>query len=612
MSKRDLLARYRSRCQMSLKWRASEKFDKTWDRMRDIYAGKQFQSWSDEDRIAVNIAFATINVIGPSIAVNHPKVSVTARKQEDDDKAVITEAVVNYWWKHYQVKPEFRRAVKDYLIYGHGWLKVGYRYEEKPAPLTDTEFQDAFGAAKAEADSYAVANPMAADLLPTDEEIVNLIPNEKQVVVNDRPFVERVSPYDIYVDPEATSMQDATWIAQKITRPLEEVKRDKRYKASVRKKLEGDMTVTEKWRQEKQKASEDVKRVVIWEFYDLIKETVCVFADGGDGFLFDPQPMPYSFGVPFVMLRNYDVPECFYPMGDLEALEPLQNELNETRSAMVQARKLDKRKTFVRRDIGPEAMNALRSDEDNTMVPIDDDRPFDQLASPVPREPANAQMYQHSELIESDVDRVSGVNEYMRGALPEIRRTATEASIIQDAANSRSSDKLDTIEGAIGAVATRLVALAQQYMTGQLIASVVGPNGVPIWVPFSREDIAGEFDFSVEGGSTQPMNDTMKRQQAVQLLQMMEPLIPTGVVILPQLMAHVLKEGFGIKNPEKFIQAVPPAFAQGAIGPGGADPADPNAQPPGAAAAIPQLAGQVGLDPNTLGGAASEAQAGRA
>jgi hypothetical protein len=45
-------------------------------------------------------------------------------------------------------------------------------------------------------------------------------------------------------------------------------------------------------------------------------------------------------------------------------------------------------------------------------------------------------------LFHSDIDSVSGVSEYQRGALPEIRRTATEAGIIQDAANARSSDKL--------------------------------------------------------------------------------------------------------------------------------------------------------------------------
>jgi hypothetical protein len=69
------------------------------------------------------------------------------------------------------------------------------------------------------------------------------------------------------------------------------------------------------------------------------------------------------------------------------------------------------------------------------------------------------EFYNQSELISSDIDRVSGVSEYQRGSLPEIRRTATEAGIIQDAANARSSDKLALIERSIADVARRLVAL---------------------------------------------------------------------------------------------------------------------------------------------------------
>ena len=39
------------------------------------------------------------------------------------------------------------------------------------------------------------------------------------------------------------------------------------------------------------------------------------------------------------MLRNYDVPDYFYPMGDLESIESLQLELDKTRSQMMNARK---------------------------------------------------------------------------------------------------------------------------------------------------------------------------------------------------------------------------------------------------------------------------------
>jgi len=604
ISQADLLARYRTRVDLSRKWRESEGYDNMWDRMRDMYAGKQFANACDEDRIAVNIAFATVNVIGPSVSVNHPKITVAARQMENEDKATIAEAVINYWWRHYDYKSEFRRAVKDSLVYGHGWLKVGYRYEERPVPLTDQEFADMFHVAKGQADEYAADNPHLATDVPTDEQIAQSIPTHKPVVIEDRPFVERVSVKDIFVDPECTSIHDMHWICQRIVRPYEEVKADKRYPAGVRKNLKADAEVTNDWRDPSKKYGDDVKRVTIYEFYDLERKTLSVFPHGGDAFLVKPIPMPYTYGIPFVMLRGYDKPDEFYPMGDLEALAPLQDELNQTRSQMVEARKQDIPKLMYRKSLSAAAIDALKSDNRGEMVGIDDDTPFDQLVTPVPFGPGNAQLYQHSETIEADVDRISGVNEYMRGGVPETRRTATEASIIQDAANARAADKLDQVEMVIGQVAERLLQLAQQYLTGQQVVRVTGTSNQHVWVPFSRRDIEGEFDFTVEGGSTQPMNESFRRQQATQLLQAMTPFLDSQLINVPALLQYTLQYGFGITNPGRFISQAPPT-------PQGPDQKMVETMaykdtPPDIQR---QIEAQAGLQPSSIGGSSPAEQA---
>jgi hypothetical protein len=227
---------------------------------------------------------------------------------------------------------------------------------------------------------------------------------------------------------------------------------------------------------------------------------------------------------------------------------------------MVQVRKQDIAKWLYREDaLDDRALDALTSDRPGVGVPVAGDAPLNDVIIPLPRNDANAQMFvQHSEIVESDIDRVTGVNEYMRGALPEVRRTATEASIIQDAANARAADKLAQIEGFAGEISKRLVMLAQTFMTSAQVARVVGPQGQMVWVPFTREDVEGEFDFEVEAGSTQPKNETFKRQQATQVMQTLQPFMgppgQPGYINVPQLLSYVLREGFGVKNPEKFIQ----------------------------------------------------------
>ena len=61
------------------RWRDEMGYDSLWRRMTDLYRGRHWPrgASSSEDMITVNLAFSTINVIAPSVSVNHPKIVVT-------------------------------------------------------------------------------------------------------------------------------------------------------------------------------------------------------------------------------------------------------------------------------------------------------------------------------------------------------------------------------------------------------------------------------------------------------------------------------------------------------------------------------------------------------
>lgn len=536
-SNKDLLGRYRSKLTQSKRWRKNEEYDDMWRRMIDMYRGKHYDNLSDADRTLVNMAFSTINVISPSVSVNYPKIVVSARRPEDGDRATVTEAIVNYWWRHYGCQDEFRKAVKDKLILGHGWVKTGYRFVEE------------------ERVKQADPNVEHNDVLDLEAD-TNV--ETEMVILEDQPFVERISPFDVYVDPDGTTLKDIKWIAQRIKRPLADVRNDRRYNSNAR--YEVQPTQYSKYALDGQTPRPDTSSkesyVEVWEFYDIPKGTMCIFAEGSDKFLVAPTKIPFAFGHPFVMLRNYDVPEHFYPMGELEAIEGLQHELNETRTQMMNHRKRFSRKWLYKESaFDPDGRAMLESDEDNVLVPVMGDEPLGGVITPMPAEINPPEFYNQSSLIAGDMDRVSGVSDYMRGAMPEIRRTATEAAIAQDASNARAADKLAVIEIEIGKTAARLVALAQQYMTGEQVARVVGSNALPLWIRFDRDYIQGEFDFEVEAGSTQPVNESFRRQMALQMVDAMAPFVQAGVVDMSALARHVLQFGFGVKTPEAFLAA---------------------------------------------------------
>ena len=536
VSNSDILNKYRSKIEQSERWRKQEQYDELWTRMVDLYRGKHYSSESEEDRLLVNIAFATINVVGPSVSINYPKISVNARKFEDADRAVLTETIVNYWWKHYDCQTQFRSAVKDFLIVGHGWLKSGYRFVEEETETSAVPTFDSF-------DELAETTPES-------------VAESELIIKEDRPFIERISPHDIFVDPDATQMGHIKWIAQRNKRLLMDVKKDKRYNVSARN--DAQPSHYSKYGMDadrpKHAMDEDNSYVEVWEFYDVDRDTMSIFCNGSDKFLVNPVKIPFAFGHPFIMLRNYDIPEHFYPMGELEAIEPLQMELNQTRTQMMNHRKRFSRKWLYKESaFDADGRSALESDEDNVMVPVISDENINSVVGPMPAIISPPEFYNQSELISSDIDRVSGVSEYMRGALPEIRRTATEAGIIQDNANARASEKLAIIERGIAECARRLIMVAQQYLTGEQAVRVAGSEAEPMWLEFDRDYIQGEFDFEVEGGSTAPVNESFKRQMAIQVVEAMAPFASAGIIDMAKLASYVLQNGFGIRSSASFI-----------------------------------------------------------
>jgi hypothetical protein len=200
-------------------------------------------------------------------------------------------------------------------------------------------------------------------------------------------------------------------------------------------------------------------------------------------------------------------------------------------------------------------------------------------------------------MISNDLDRVSGVSDYQRGSpQQQIKRTATEAAMIQDAANARAQDRLAKVELVLSEIAERVVGLMQQYTTGEQVARIV-TMPVKGWVNFDADRIRGEFDFEVQGGSTEPRNETFRRQSALQIVDVSQPFMQAGVVNMPALYQELLSKGFGIKDAGRFVQAPPPPpppegadqSLQQLGGPPPEPPPGPGASEAGAALGMPPM-----------------------
>lgn len=617
VNQQEALAFARNELKRSKRWRQNHKdqYDDAWRRYIDLYAGKHYDAKSGTDQLVVNMVFATKNVMAPAVAINNPKFTVQAQRDQEAPNAIIAEEVLNYLWRAHRYQGEFRLGIDDWLIAGHGWLKVGYKFvkppESKPAETPAGGNSEDEGADEGVDDREDVPGNVESELVTS------------QATEYDCPFVERISIFDMFVDPDARHPKEMRWIAQRTWRAVQDVHVDERYSATQRRRVSGSSW--SRWTSDdgdgragsqlnggaggEKPDSGAVQFAEIIEFYDIKRQQVMTFALDGDGkasgFLIKPEKMPYALGHPFVMLRNYEIPDHFYPMGDVQQIESLQLELNETRNQMLNYRKKFRRAWLYAKDlIDRDGIAALESDEDNVAIPVQGDADPSKAIAPVPAVITPPEFFDQSAMIANDIDRVSGVSDYQRGAQTQIKRTATEAAMIQDAANARAQDRLAKVEDILAQIGERIIALMQQYMTGEKVARI---TSIPAqaWVTYTNEFIAGKFDFAVAAGSTEPQNETFRRQSALQLVDASMPFLEMGVANPHALYQHVLSKGFGIQDTTKFVQpppGPPPDIPQvGAPPPQGAMPPGlPPGPPPGMPPAPPD-AGAIGLPDMGMG-----------
>ena len=94
----------------------------------------------------------------------------------------------------------------------------------------------------------------------------------------------------MFVDPDARHPKEMCWIAQRIWRPVQDVRVDSRYSPSARKKVNGSMLVAvDRRRRRRRRAASSSPTTApaqyceVIEFYDIKRDKVSTFALDGDG-----------------------------------------------------------------------------------------------------------------------------------------------------------------------------------------------------------------------------------------------------------------------------------------------------------------------------------------
>jgi hypothetical protein len=519
----------------------------------------------------VNMVLPHINIIMASVVTKDPQFVATAVAggEEAEKNAFIAEAIINYFWSRARATNELRDATADAVKLGSGFLKVGWTHLEEERNLDELERKEmALDEYERERLSAILEDREEAGQI---EAIMNSVPHSTMRVIKSEPFIEYVSPYDIFVPQNTRRMDDVRWVAHRLTLPVDEILSNPEFDVDENSLVRDGTTVNpgDEYQAEWRRQAEDARGIydshealdtaTIWEFYDMRTRQLTVMQLNSKEVLWEG-PLPWSHRYsPFVHLRNFrSTGNDFWGFGDLENIANIQHMFNIFLTEQLENARRSGQKYLIRKDaITDDLIAALEASEADVVAPVDipNGEPLNQVLVPVFRQALSGDLYTAKLELQNYMQEVLGINDFQAGGVGADRMSATAAAVVEGVATLRAQDKIQSIESAAAQVGNIILRLCQEYLDEPTAIRVSGLNDVA-WPEVSKSDIFGEYDVTIEGGSMKALNPAAREQSAMRTINEIVPmLMQLGYDPTPALRSAMRDLGY---DPEEILIQMPP------------------------------------------------------
>ena len=470
----------------------------------------------------------------------------------------------------------------DAVRLGSGFLKVSWTHIEDERELDEDERERLLDAALVQAQDEANERGVFMDSI---ELLEDGVPHSEVKVIRSEPFVEYVSPYDIFVPVNTRRIETARWVAQRITLPVDEIVANPEFDVTEESIIRDGTTVNvqDSYQAEWRRQTEDARGVygstlaletaTYWEFYDLRTRKMMVFQLDADKPMYKGDIFWSHRYPPFVQLRNYSATGSdFWGFGDIENVANLQGMFNEFLADQLENARRAGQKYLVRSSsVSDELIAALETDEHDVVAPVNipQGEPLSDVIVPVFRQALSGDVYAAKAELEEKIRQVLGINDFQAGGLGSDRMSATAAAVVDGVATLRAQSKIAAVEAAAAQTGNIILLLCQEMLDEPTAVRISGVEGAT-WSEVTKEDIYGEFLVSVEGGSTRAINPATREQQGLRTLGEVVPaLLQLGYDPEPALRQALRDLGYDpnlmlikLEQPEMEM-GVPPEEAQG-------------------------------------------------
>ena len=597
--------------EMHQQWRLLEGIYRTGSlqEAKELKAGQLRDFLPSLSQSVVNLILPHINIIMSSVVARDPQFTAIPYEggEEAEKNADIVNGVIKYFWSRLRVTRELRDATADAVRLGSGFLKVGWSHLETEEELTESQRReialDAYE--RQRLDSILKDSEFSGDI----ELFEGSVPYSTMKVIRSEPFVQYVSPYDIFVPQNARRMEDIDWVVHRITLPVDEILANPEFNVSESDIIRDGNTVNpaDEYQAEWRRNADNVKgtqfseialdTATLWEFYDLRTRKLVVFQLESQEPLWEGE-LPWSHRYPpFVHVRNFTSSgNDFWGFGDIENVASIQAMMNEFLTEQIENARRSGQKYLVRKDaLTEELIAALESSESDVVAPVDipNGEPLDQIIVPVFRAALSNDIYAAKLEMERYMRDVLGINDFQAGGVGADRMSATAAAVVEGVATLRAQDKIMSVEDSAAHTGNLILLLCQEYLDEGTAIRISGINGAE-WPRVSKSDLYGEFLVSIEGGSLKPINPAAREEQAMRLINEIIPaVVNLGYDPSPMLRTAIRNLGY---DPDNMLVQAPPAGGMEGGPEGSGTPAEQLqalGAPPGAANS--QLSGGIAL-----------------
>jgi len=293
-----------------------------------------------------------------------------------------------------------------------------------------------------------------------------------------------------------------------------------------------------------------------------------IIAKVGNVLLCD-KPSPYTHGrSPYVRFFGCPVPGKNYFYGEIDQIISLQLELNKRKSQIIDIMNLTSNP--------PMLVNIMAGIKPNKMtnapgliipVSMDVDRAAKWLQ--VPNIPSH--LFVSISETQSDISTVTGYHDITQGRKPTGITAGVAIESLQEAAQTRYRQKARYLEYSLKLAAELILSVIWQFYREPRVIRTKSkdkPGGYEFdTVNFAEASLAGGLpDVRIESGSTMPVNEAVRRQQTMELFQIISGIAPqAGLAFLPVLLEKwnypdadgimkKLNEALGAGQPQPVVQ----------------------------------------------------------